>query len=359
MQDFTKIGDFIYAPWQKSLNELNAFNPQEVLFNQEGQTLALSLALPFALNDKESFLEELTQYISNTYPEVARVTINLEFKISQRKPSGKGQPYPGIKNIIAVSSGKGGVGKSSVAVNLAAALANSGVKVGLLDADLYGPSIPHMLGASETKPTSDDNKTMHPVQVGNLYANSMGFLVPETDPTIWRGPMASAMLKQLIEETNWPDLDYLVIDMPPGTSDIHITVAQDLAVTGSVIVSTPQDIALLDVLKGVNMFREMNVPVLGVVENMSMYTCPNCGYQAHIFGEEGVKEISQFLDTPLLASIPLDPKIRKDLDDGVITSMIEPTGNIGQAFAKLADQVAFNLYRDVKKHASSITISQL
>ncbi|WP_222985555.1 iron-sulfur cluster carrier protein ApbC [Psittacicella gerlachiana] len=358
-QEFALIGDFTYTPWQKTLRELNAINQEKILFNQQTQTLALSVTLPFSLNAQQEFISALTDYIGRQYPQVQEVKVNLTFKISQRRPSGKKQPFPGIKNIIAVSSGKGGVGKSSVSANLAAALANGGAKVGILDADLYGPSIPHMLGASETKPTSNDNKTMNPVQVGKLYANSIGFLIPETDPTIWRGPMASSMLKQLIEETNWPDLDYLVLDLPPGTSDIHITVTQDLAVTGSVIVSTPQDIALLDVLKGVNMFRELNVPVLGVVENMSMYTCPNCGYQAHIFGNDGVKEISQILQTPVLVSVPLNPVIREDLDNGIITTAQDPQGSIGQIFNALADKVSFSLYDQVKKYAPSINISQL
>ncbi|RIY32708.1 Fe-S-binding ATPase [Psittacicella hinzii] len=356
---FTSLGNFTYPAWQKSLNELNALTSQNIIFNQVNQQLAVTVQLPFALNAKQDFIDAFTAYIKEQHPEISKVSVNVTFNISQRKASGKGQPFPGVKNIIAVSSGKGGVGKSSVAINLAAGLANSGARVGILDADLYGPSIPHMLGASDTKPTSDDNKTMHPVKVGNIYANSMGFLVPETDPTIWRGPMASSMLKQLIEETNWPDLDYLVIDMPPGTSDIHITVSQDLAVTGSVIVSTPQDIALLDVLKGVNMFREMNVPVLGVVENMSMYICPNCGHQAHIFGSQGVEEISRFLETDLLTSVPLDPSIRQDLDDGIITTAVRAESPITAIFNNLADKVSFKLYSEVKKHASAINISQL
>ncbi|MFC6276701.1 iron-sulfur cluster carrier protein ApbC [Psittacicella hinzii] len=357
--DFTFIQDFSYSQWGKSLQELKAFNPQDFLYNPQKQTLALTLTLPFAFTQIQDLQQELLTFVQSKQPEVTMLNLKLQYNISQRAAANGQETVKGVKNIIAVSSCKGGVGKSSVAVNLAAALANGGAKVGLLDADVYGPSIPHMLGAGDQQPTSDDQKTMNPVQVGNLVANSIGFLVGETDATIWRGPVASSMLKQLMVETNWPNLDYLVIDMPPGTGDIQLTVAQNLAVTAAVIVSTPQEIALLDVYKGVNMFRKLTIPVLGIVENMSMYTCPNCGFQAHIFGKDGVKEMSQIMETPLLASIPLDPQVGHDLDLGVITTASQPESSIGQVFNQLADQVAYQTYMRIKSAAPSINITQL
>lgn len=354
------VSNFSFSSWSGyTLSDMNAVVPEQILFNPTTGVVALTITLPFALTQTMMLTSELTNYLQEHAPEVKEVKVNYQFKISQRQPTGGQQPVVGVKNIIAVSSCKGGVGKSSVAVNLAAALVNGGAKVGLLDADIYGPSIPMMLGASEEKPTSPDNKRMNPVKVGNLVANSIGFLVGETDPTIWRGPVASSMLKQLLDETNWSDLDYLIVDLPPGTGDIQLTAAQNLSLTAAVVVSTPQDIALLDVVKGINMFHNLNVPVLGVVENMSMFTCPQCGHQAHIFGKDGVKEMSELLDTPILASIPLHPQIGKDLDRGRITTAHEPHNLITQEFNHLADQVALALYANVKSMGANINIKQL
>lgn len=285
------------------------------------------------------------------------LSFEFDFKVSARQQVAGTQPVKGVKNIIAVSSAKGGVGKSTVSTNLAYALAATGVKVGLLDADIYGPSIPHMLNAGHLQPTSPDQKTMDPLVLNGLQVNSIGFLVGETDPTIWRGPVASQMLTQLMQETNW-DLDYLIIDMPPGTGDIQLTVAQKLPITAAVIVSTPQEVALLDVLKGFNMYQKLNVPVLGFVENMAWYDCVKCGHRQHIFAEAGVQEMAQVLQQRLLASIPLKLNYRRHLDDGAPTALVSPQGE-GKVFLDLADAVAASLYHDVKTRAASISIKSL
>lgn len=250
------------------------------------------------------------------------------------------QSIPQVKNIIAVASGKGGVGKSTTAVNLALALAAEGQRVGILDADIYGPSQPHMLGIGHRRPEivgEPGKQQMLPVIAHGIQSISMGYLVTEETPMLWRGPMATGALLQLLTQTRWDNLDYLVIDMPPGTGDIQITLAQKVPVTGAVIVTTPQDIALLDAKKGIEMFRKVNVPVFGVIENMAIHICSNCGHQEHIFGAGGGERIAKDYQTELLGSLPLDLSIRSDADRGkpsVAADIDSPIGHLYRSIAK-------------------------
>lgn len=249
------------------------------------------------------------------------------------------KPLANIRSIIAVASGKGGVGKSTTAVNLALALSKSGLAVGLLDADIYGPSIPRLLGIREHHPESLDGKIMIPVSVHGIVCNSIGFLIDEESPIIWRAPMVVGALEQLLRETLWGELDILVIDMPPGTGDIHLSLCQKLPLSGAIIVSTPQDIALIDARRGLNMFRKVNVPVLGFIENMSLFICPNCGYEAHIFGHDGAREEARRLQTEFLGAIPLDPVIRITSDDGIPIVSALPDSAYAIAYRTLAERI--------------------
>lgn len=246
-----------------------------------------------------------------------------------------------VKHIIAVASGKGGVGKSTTAVNLALALHAEGYKTGLLDADIYGPSQAMMLGVVDgTRPQSVDDKFFKPVEAHGIFSMSMGYMVTENTPMAWRGPMATGALLQLLNQTLWGDLDFLVIDMPPGTGDIQLTLAQKVPVTGAVIVTTPQDIATLDARKGIELFRKVNIPVLGVVENMALHTCSNCGHSEHVFGEGGGLRVAERYQTKLLGSLPLAIAIREQADSGKPTVVAEPDGDIANIYRSIARLVA-------------------
>jgi len=246
----------------------------------------------------------------------------------------------GVKNLIAVASGKGGVGKSSTAVNLALALSRHGARVGLLDADIYGPSIPQMLGIGGQQPHSPDGKHIEALQAHGIALMSIGFLVDAESPMVWRGPMVTSALEQLLRDTLWGELDYLVVDMPPGTGDIQLTLAQKVPVTGSVIVTTPQDIALLDARKGIRMFEKVGVPILGIVENMSMHICTNCGHAEPIFGEGGGAALGTDYQVPLLGKLPLDLRIRAGLDAGQPIVAADPESAISQEYLAIALKVA-------------------
>jgi len=246
---------------------------------------------------------------------------------------------PGVKAIIAVASGKGGVGKSTVASNLALALARQGHAVGLLDADIYGPSQPRMLGI-RGRPTSADGKILEPMQAYGIKVMSMGFLVAEETPMIWRGPMVMSALQQLLRDVNWGALDFMIIDLPPGTGDAQLTMAQQVPMAGAVIVSTPQDIALIDARKGLNMFRKVDVPVLGIIENMSYFACPNCGHVTHIFSHGGAREEAERLGVEFLGEVPLDMAIRETSDQGRPIVMSQPDSPHATAFLHIADRVA-------------------
>ncbi len=245
---------------------------------------------------------------------------------------------PGVKSIIAVASGKGGVGKSTTAANLALALAAKGLKVGVFDADVFGPSMPRMLGIHDD-PVSPDGKTLLPLENYGLKVMSIGFLVPEDAPVIWRGPMVMGALEQMLRDVRWGELDVLVVDMPPGTGDTQLTMSQRVPLTGAVIVSTPQDIALLDARKGLNMFRKVDVPVLGIIENMSTYVCPNCGHEEHIFGHGGAKAEAERLNCDFLGEVPLDIEIRETADRGEPITVIKPNSPHAQSYRAIADKV--------------------
>lgn len=248
-----------------------------------------------------------------------------------------------VKQVVLVASGKGGVGKSTTAVNLAVALAQQGARVGLLDADIYGPSIPLMLGEAQSRATSPDEKHLNPLQKFGIYLQSIGFLVDPENATVWRGPMASQALMQLVNETLWPELDYLVVDMPPGTGDIQLTMSQKLPVAGAVIVTTPQDVALADAKKGIQMFRQVNIPLLGLIENMSFYQCPKCGHEDDIFGTAGGLELAQRYQVPVLGQLPLQSAIREAGDAGT-PIVLQKDHQTAEIYQKMAQQLIFTLY---------------
>lgn len=246
-----------------------------------------------------------------------------------------------VKHIIAVASGKGGVGKSTTSVNLALALAKQGAKVGMVDADVYGPSLPMMLGVSDgTRPEVLEQKFFVPVEAQGIKSMSMGYLATEQTPMVWRGPMASGALLQILTQTMWGDLDYLVVDMPPGTGDIQLTLAQKAQLSGAVIVTTPQDIALLDARKAIEMFRKVNIPILGIVENMAVHSCSQCGHQEHIFGEGGGQKVAAEYGTEVLGALPLSLDIREQSDSGKPPVMSDPTGTAATAYGQIASKVA-------------------
>jgi ATP-binding protein involved in chromosome partitioning len=280
-------------------------------------------------------------------PGVANVSANVYQKIVAHAAQRGVKLLPNVKNIIAVASGKGGVGKSTTAVNLALALAAEGATVGMLDADIYGPSQPTMLGISG-RPQSADGKTLEPMEGHGIQASSIGFLIDTDTPMVWRGPMVTQALEQLLRETNWRDLDYLVVDMPPGTGDIHLTLSQKIPVTGAVIVTTPQDIALLDARKGLKMFEKVGVPILGIVENMAIHVCSNCGHAEHIFGAGGGERMAKDYDVEYLGGLPLDIRIREQADSGRPTVVAEPDGPIAEAYRRIARRVAVKIAERAK-----------
>ena len=258
---------------------------------------------------------------------------------------------PGIKNIIAVASGKGGVGKSTTAVNLALAMAAEGASVGILDADIYGPSQPMMLGISG-RPESKDGKSLEPMEGHGLQAISIGFLIDSDTPMVWRGPMVTQALEQLLKDTRWRELDYLIVDLPPGTGDIQLTLAQKVPVTGAVIVTTPQDIALIDARKGLKMFEKVGIPILGIVENMALHVCPNCGHESHIFGEGGAARMSKDYGTELLGQLPLDADIRAQTDSGKPTVVSDPDGKVSAIYKAIARRCAIKIAESQKDMTS-------
>jgi ATP-binding protein involved in chromosome partitioning len=305
----------------------------------DGANVSLDIELGYPAKSQIEPLRAAVTAALSALPGVGQVSANVSVKIVAHAAQGGVKLLPNVRNIIAVASGKGGVGKSTTAANLALALAAEGANVGLLDADIYGPSQPMMLGVSG-KPDSKDGKTMEPLQAHGLQIASIGFMIDPDQPMVWRGPMVTQALQQLLELTNWRDLDYLVVDMPPGTGDIQLTLSQKVPVTGAVIVTTPQDIALLDARKGLKMFEKVGIPILGIVENMSVHVCSQCGHAEAIFGEGGGAKMCADFGVPFLGALPLTMSIREQADSGRPTVVADPEGPVAQIYQQIARKLA-------------------
>ena len=316
-----------------------------------GSEVVLELELGYHAN---SLLDQMRQQLmaaAMRVQGVKKVTVHIQSQVHAHAAQRGVALMPQVKNIIAVASGKGGVGKSTTAVNLALALAAEGAQVGLLDADIYGPSQPMMMGI-QARPETEDGKTMEPLENHGIQVMSIGFLVKPDDAMIWRGPMATQALEQLLRQTNWKSLDYLIVDMPPGTGDIQLTLSQRVPMTGSVIVTTPQDIALIDARKAIRMFEKVGVPILGIVENMAVHVCSQCGHAEHIFGADGGKRMAEQLQTPFLGALPLDMQIRLQADGGQPTVVAQPTSAVAQSYRQIALQMAAQLALKAKDFSS-------
>src|SRR5215471_15836319 len=301
--------------------------------------VAIDLVLGYPAKSQHEALRKLVQQQLANLPGAGKIAVTISHKIGAHAVQRGVKLVPGVKNIIAVASGKGGVGKSTTAVNLALGLAAEGAQVGVLDADIYGPSQPMMLGITG-RPESKDGKTLEPMEAWGVQAMSIGFLIDTDTPMVWRGPMVTQALEQLLKDTNWRDIDYLIVDMPPGTGDIQLTLAQKVPVTGAVIVTTPQDIALIDARKGLKMFEKVGVPIVGVVENMSIHICSNCGHAEAIFGEGGAQRMCKDYNVPFLGGLPLDIRIREQTDNGRPTVIADPDGKIAQIYREIARRTA-------------------
>ena len=308
----------------------------------EGGDISLDIVLGYPA---KSQFDSIRKSVINAVRElsgVKNVSVNISSQIVAHAVQRGVKLLPGVKNIIAVASGKGGVGKSTTAVNLALALAAEGAQVGILDADIYGPSQPMMLGITG-RPDSIEENTIEPMEAYGLQASSIGFLIDDDAPMVWRGPMVTSALEQLLRQTRWRDLDYLIVDMPPGTGDIQLTLAQKVPVTGSVIVTTPQDIALLDARKGLKMFEKVGVPIIGIIENMSTYVCTQCGHEEHVFGTGGGEKMCKEYAVDFLGSLPLNLSIREQADAGRPTVVADPDGAISTIYKGIARQVAIRV----------------
>ena len=316
-----------------------------------GDNVSLDIVLGYPANSVMDHVKTLVTNHLKTIDEVGEVSINIGSRIVSHKVQQGVNLLPNVKNVIAIASGKGGVGKSTTSANLALALAAEGATVGLLDADIYGPSQPQMLGLSG-RPDSKDGKSMEPMEAHGIQAMSIGFLVDTETPMVWRGPMVTGALEQLLRDTKWRDLDYLVVDLPPGTGDIQLTLAQKIPVTGAVIVTTPQDIALLDARKGLKMFGKVGIPILGIVENMSTHICSECGHEEHIFGAGGGELMCKDYNVDLLGSLPLNIKIREQADSGEPTVVAEPEGNIAKIYKAIARKSAIKIANAGLDHSS-------
>ena len=308
----------------------------------DGSDVSLDIVLGYPAKSQFDAIRKSVIAVLRELPEVKNVSVNVSSQIVAHSVQRGVKLLPNVKNIIAVASGKGGVGKSTTAVNLALALAAEGAQVGILDADIYGPSQPMMLGITG-RPTSVEENTMEPMEGHGIQASSIGFLIDDDAPMVWRGPMVTSALEQLLRQTRWRDLDYLIVDMPPGTGDIQLTLAQKVPVTGAVIVTTPQDIALLDARKGLKMFEKVGVPIVGIIENMSTYVCPSCGHEEHVFGTGGGQKMCQEYGVDFLGSLPLNLSIREQADAGRPTVVADPDGAISAIYKTIARQVAIKV----------------
>lgn len=306
----------------------------------DGADARVEIALGYPARSLWPRIQQQVEEVLRALPGVGQLQVNVTSKVISHAVQAGVQLLPNVKNIVAVASGKGGVGKSTVAVNIALALAAEGATVGILDADIYGPSQPLMLGLQGQRPQSNDSKSLEPMEAHGIQAMSIGFLIDVEQPMVWRGPMVTGALQQLLSDTRWRDLDYLIVDMPPGTGDIQLTLAQKVPVTGAVIVTTPQDIALLDARKGLKMFEKVNIPILGIVENMSLHICSKCGHEEPIFGLGGGASMARDYKVDLLGSLPLDIKIREHADAGKPSVAAEPEGRIAEIYRQIARRVA-------------------
>ena len=318
----------------------------------EGGTVRFDVELGYPAKTQIDTIRAAVVDVVKVVPGVTAVEAKVFVKIVAHAVQRNLKPLPGVKNIIAVASGKGGVGKSTTAVNLALALSAEGAKVGLLDADIYGPSVPQMLGLTGQQPESEDGKRMEPLQAFGLQAMSIGFMVDIDSPMVWRGPMVTQALEQLLNQTNWSDLDYLVVDMPPGTGDTQLTLAQKVPVTGAVIVTTPQDIALIDARKGLRMFEKVGIPILGLVENMSIHICSKCGHEEHIFGHGGAERMSSDYGAELLGALPLELEIRELTDAGKPTVVGAPNSRAAEIYRAIARRVGVKIAERAKDMSS-------
>jgi ATP-binding protein involved in chromosome partitioning len=317
----------------------------------EGGKVALEIELGYPAKTQLELIRKLISQKLRSIPGVETVDVEVTSKIASHSVQRGVKLVPGVKNIVAVASGKGGVGKSTTAVNLALGLAAEGASVGILDADIYGPSQPTMLGITG-RPESKDGKTLEPMVGHGLQAISIGFLIDIDTPMVWRGPMVTQALEQLLKDTRWRDVDYLIVDMPPGTGDIQLTLAQKVPVTGAVIVTTPQDIALIDARKGLKMFEKVGIPILGVIENMSTHICSNCGHEEHIFGQGGAERMCREYGTELLGALPLDISIREQADSGKPTVVADPDGRAAEIYRAIARRLAVKIAESAKDMTS-------
>ncbi len=321
--------DFVFA---KSVKNLRV----------DGGDISLDIVLGYPAKSQFDSIRKSVIGVLRELPDVKNVSVNVSSQIVAHAVQRGVKLLPGVKNIIAVASGKGGVGKSTTAVNLALALSAEGAQVGILDADIYGPSQPMMLGITG-RPESIEENTMEPMEGHGLQASSIGFLIDADAPMVWRGPMVTSALEQLLRQTRWRDLDYLIVDMPPGTGDIQLTLAQKVPVTGAVIVTTPQDIALLDARKGLKMFEKVGVPIVGIIENMSTYVCPSCGHEEHVFGSGGGQKMCKEYGVDFLGDLPLNLSIREHADAGRPTVVADPDGAISTIYKTIARRVAIKV----------------
>ena len=317
----------------------------------ENGSVSLDIELGYPARTQIEPIRKLVSARLRAVPGVEAVKVSVASKIVPHAVQRGVKLVPGVKNIVAVASGKGGVGKSTTAVNLALALVAEGARVGVLDADIYGPSQPMMLGITG-RPESLDGKSLEPMTGHGLQAISIGFLIDLDTPMVWRGPMVTQALEQLLTETKWRDLDYLVVDLPPGTGDIQLTLAQKVPVTGAIIVTTPQDIALIDARKGLKMFEKVGIPILGIVENMAIHICSNCGHAEHIFGSGGAEKMSKDYGVEVLGSLPLDIRIREQADSGKPTVVSEPDGPVAAIYRDIARKVAARIAKQSEDRTS-------